>query len=79
MKQNYSLFQFPPFSHVGLFVAVKPYPVSNLALIMTSCQLEQEEKNIKCIPFFTSSLAELHERCLWPSVHLSNGTFHIVT
>lgn len=78
MKLNSSLFPFPPFSHVGLFVAVKLYPVSILALIMNSGQFEQEEKNIKWIPCVISSLAELHKRCLWPSVPLSNRTFCIV-
>lgn len=79
MKRNFSLFLFPPHGCTGLFVAVKLYPVSIPAFIMTSCQLEQEDKNIKCIPLFISSLAELQERCLWPSVHFSNRTYSILT
>ena len=60
MKQNSSLFLFPPYSRIGLFVAVKLYQVSVLALVMISRQLEQEERNIKHIPCVISSLAELH-------------------
>lgn len=60
IKQNSSSFLFLPVSHVGLLVAVKLYPVSILAVIITSCQFEQEVGSIKCIPCVISALAELH-------------------
>lgn len=79
MKRDFSLFLFPPHRCTCLFVAAKLYPVSIPAFIMTSSQLEQEDKNIKCIPCFISSLAELQERCLWPTAHFSNRTYCILT